>query len=376
MQQVLFRIPGLNLPIFGFGAMLFVAFLACTWVAGRRARREGIAPELIQDLAIWLFVGGILGARILYLLQEAAPPGGWNLVDFLVQLPRIWDGGLILYGSVIGGLAAYAVAYWLVFRKKGVRTLNLADVIAPSVALGVMFGRLGCFLNGCCYGQVACAACLAYPVHFPLPAPPRYALVHEGLQTAAGFTLSEQQPGDGVRVGRVEPGSAADAAGLRDGDRVVAADGVELRDPGEEARRKLAEHFHDWERGKNSLTLAVVGAAGGGERTLTFSPRTLGLHPTQLYESVSMFLLFLLLTALFPLRRREGLVMAVLMMCYAVHRSLNELLRDDPRPVGLEAYTSYFLFAAGAALAVYVLLRGRPVTTPAAPQPAPVPAAV
>jgi prolipoprotein diacylglyceryltransferase len=379
MYQVLFRVPlsRFELPIFGFGAMLCVAFVVCTWLGGRRAARAGYPPPLVQDLAICLFAGGVLGARVLYLLQEADPPPA-SLADFLLQLPRIWDGGLILYGSVIGGVLAYALAYLLYFRRRGVSTLKLADIVAPSVALGICFGRLGCFLNGCCYGQVACADCAAvYPVHFPLPAPPRYALTHAGYQTAAGFTLAADQPDDGARVGRVEPGSAADAAGLRPGDLIVRADGVDLTDGAPSPAARLDAHLvAGWPRGQNRLRLTVrhAGSAASGEpEVLTFSPRTLGLHPTQLYESVSMFLLFLLLTAYYPLRSREGLATAVLMMGYALHRSLNELLRDDPRPVGLERYFSYYLFAAGLALALALLWRG-PRVTPAPPQPAPAPA--
>src|SRR6516225_2965524 len=159
MQQILVRIPWFNVPIFGFGAMLFVAFLTCTWLAGRRARRDGIAPEHIQDLAIWLFVGGLIGARTLFLLIDAKPrPDG--VLDFLWQLPRIWDGGIILYGSIVGGFLGYLAFYWITFRKYNIPTLQLADIIAPSIVLGIALGRLGCFLNGCCYGQVACADCV------------------------------------------------------------------------------------------------------------------------------------------------------------------------------------------------------------------------
>ncbi len=74
-----------------------------------------------------------------------------------------------------------------------------------------------------------------------------------------------------------------------------------------------------------------------------------------------MSLMFLLLTAYYPLRRRQGQVMAVLMAGYGVHRYLNELLRDDPRPQGLESYTSIFLIVAGIALWVY--LQTRPAQT-------------
>lgn len=360
MQQILFRIPGLNIPIFGFGAMLCLAFLLCTWLAARRARRVGIAPEHVQDVAIWILLGGVLGARISHLLLE--PPLPANIWDFLRQLPRIWDGGLILYGSVAGGLLGYIAFYWMSFRRHGIPTLQLADVLAPSIALGIGLGRLGCFLNGCCYGQVACAACAAYPVTYPLSAPPRYALVRAGYQTAAGFTYadSDEQPRQGVRIGRVEPGSKADIAGLHAGDVVLRVNGEALDSNAGSPTEQLHILMVDgWKPGRNDLTLTVLDPFSGQSRELTIEPRTLGLHPAQVYETISMFLLFLVLLALDPLRRREGTLMAVLMMGYAVHRALNERLRDDARPEGWERYTSYFLFAAGLTLLVWVCVYGR-----------------
>src|SRR5262245_27871906 len=99
MLQVLWRIPiGQDgVPIYGFGMMLFLAFLACTWLASRRADLEGIPRDTVQDLAIWIFVGGLLGARITYLLNQ---PGQLNVWQFLKQLPLIWEGGIVFYGSV------------------------------------------------------------------------------------------------------------------------------------------------------------------------------------------------------------------------------------------------------------------------------------
>ncbi len=220
MQQVFFKLPFIDWPVYGFGLMLFLAFLACTWLASRRAERVGMTKEIIQDFTIWVFIGGLVGARVFFMYLEEAPPTG--VVDFFYRLPRIWEGGIVFYGSVIGALAAYGILYWFSFRKQGISTLKLADVVAPSVALGLALGRVGCFLNGCCYGQVACADCPVYAVHFPLSAPARYALVAEGAQTAAGFTVDEGYGGDGVKVTKVDPASAAYAAGLRDGDAIEA----------------------------------------------------------------------------------------------------------------------------------------------------------
>jgi prolipoprotein diacylglyceryltransferase len=380
MKQVLFYIPNPwfpdGLPVFGFGMMLFITFLVTTWLASRRAQREGIAKEHIENLVIWLFVGGLLGARITFLLEEAPWMG---FVNFLKQLPRIWEGGIVLYGSIMGALVGYLCAYLLIFRRFHLSTLKLADICAPSLAIGICLGRLGCFLNGCCYGQVACADCPVYAVHFPLSAPPRESLVRNGYQTAAGFTFAEDRPADkpGVVVGKVQPESPAWASGLRPGDRIVRLivllDGHEnnheINGPGE-----LTDllSFNRWPRGANKIKLEVYHAGAAEATNLPpFSPRTIGLYPTQLYESVSMFLLFLLLLAYYPFRRHDGQVMALLMMGYAVHRALNEMLRDDPRPEGFEKYTSWFVFAAG--LVLWLWLWSRPAQYRAAVKPAAAP---
>ena len=133
MWQVLFTIPVLGgIKIFGYGTMLFVAFVASINLAARRARREGLDPEVIYDLSAWVFVGGLIGARLFYVIQY------WgDRVHTIGDIFRIWEGGIVLYGSIIGGTAGF-------FLYRVVRPfplLRLLDVIAPSLALGIAIGR-------------------------------------------------------------------------------------------------------------------------------------------------------------------------------------------------------------------------------------------
>jgi phosphatidylglycerol:prolipoprotein diacylglycerol transferase len=224
------------------------------------------------------------------------------------------------------------------------------------VAVGLCLGRIGCFLNGCCYGQVACPDCATYPVRFPLTALPGEPLVKDGYQSA-GFTLAPgKDPLAGpVVVDKVVPGSAAAAAGLHPGDVIVEAGGQKVETPRDLALYVSGLRHLPENRGKTDLDLVVRPAQGGGDQRRTFTPHTLGLYPTQLFESVSMFLLFLLLTAYYPFRRRDGQVMVLLMVCYAVHRFLNELLRADPRRVEFERNSSFILFACGVGLYLWLL---------------------
>ena len=137
--------------------MMALAFLAGIWTASRRGRRGGISSEKIVDIGPWLIVGAIVGARTVYVTtywneQFAGQPFS---EIFMVQ-----HGGLVYYGGLIGA----ALAAILYARVKKLPLWKLADILAPSIALGYVFGRIGCLLNGCCYGR---ACDLPWAIHFP-----------------------------------------------------------------------------------------------------------------------------------------------------------------------------------------------------------------
>ncbi len=140
-----------------YGVMMAVAFLAGLWTASRRGVRDNIAPERTLDVGPWLIVGAIVGARTLHVVtywrEEFAGKPIWEI--FMVQ-----HGGLVFYG----GLAGASLGCILYARRKHIPLWKLADILAPSIALGYVFGRIGCFLNGCCYGR---ACTLPWAVHFP-----------------------------------------------------------------------------------------------------------------------------------------------------------------------------------------------------------------
>lgn len=150
-----------GLPLFGYGFMLFVGFSTATWFAGRRAQSVGLSPDVIWDLMMWLLIPGIIGARIIYLLQNwqrvFAGRSGPELIKAAIAL---WDGGIVFYGCIIGGV----IGMLMFCRRRSIRPLQLADVIMPSLFVGLGFGRIGCFLYGCCFG----APCqLPWAVSFP-----------------------------------------------------------------------------------------------------------------------------------------------------------------------------------------------------------------
>lgn len=135
-----------------------VAFIAGLWTASRRGLRSGIPAEKILDIGPWLIIGTIVGARAwhvaTYWQEEFAGRPFWEVF-------AVWNGGLVFYGGLIGA----TLAGILYARRNQIPVWKLADVLAPSIALGYVFGRIGCLLNGCCYGR-ACDLpwAISYPV--------------------------------------------------------------------------------------------------------------------------------------------------------------------------------------------------------------------
>jgi phosphatidylglycerol---prolipoprotein diacylglyceryl transferase len=140
-----------------YGVMVALGFLAGLWTASRRSLLQNVAPDKILDLGPWLIIGAIVGARTLYVVsywheQFAGKPLG--------EIFMVWRGGLVYYGGLIGS----SLACILYVRFKKLPLWKMADILAPSVALGHVFGRIGCLLNGCCYGR-ACS--LPWAIVFP-----------------------------------------------------------------------------------------------------------------------------------------------------------------------------------------------------------------
>jgi phosphatidylglycerol:prolipoprotein diacylglycerol transferase len=145
MHPILFEIPTPfgAFPIRLYGLMIGIGFLLGIYLASRRARKEGIDPERILDLGMYLLLAAIVGSRALYVLTALQ-----DFTDNPLEVFAIWKGGLVFYG---GFLAAAPVGIWYV-RKHGLPVWKTADVVAPYLALAHAFGRLGCFFAGCCYG--------------------------------------------------------------------------------------------------------------------------------------------------------------------------------------------------------------------------------
>jgi phosphatidylglycerol:prolipoprotein diacylglycerol transferase len=220
-----------------YGVMIALAFLTGLWTATRRARHENISGEKIADIVLWLMIGSIIGARIVYVTtywkdEFADQP--------LSEIFMIQHGGLVYYGGFIGASLA-GVIY---LRWKKMPLWKTADVIAPSIALGNVFGRIGCLLNGCCYGRV-CS--LPWAIRFP---------------------------------------SGSDGAWL--------------------------QQFNQGLVGRNDPSLLV--------------------HPTEIYDALDNFVLYLLLAWLFRHKKFDGQVFATYLIGYAVTRTIMEYFRGDYPP--------------------------------------------
>lgn len=140
--------------IYSFGLMLAIAVMLCSFLMSRDARKVGISQETIFDLVFWVILGGIVGARIFFVLLNFSDFGGDPK-----QIIMIANGGLAWQGGLILGCLA-GVMY---VRKKKLSLSMMVDLAAPYLALGQAIGRIGCFLNGCCYGRP-----VAWGVYFPV----------------------------------------------------------------------------------------------------------------------------------------------------------------------------------------------------------------
>jgi phosphatidylglycerol:prolipoprotein diacylglycerol transferase len=335
MMQELFRIPipdwvpllPREIPLFGYGLMLVIGFYLAMQVGRALARRSGIHPDIIVNVALIALVFGIAGARLSHILE--------NLDEYTRANRSVWDnfsaalnirsGGLTFYGGLIVATVA-CLAYGAM--KRAPLRLGM-DIIAPCVMIGLAFGRIGCFLNGCCYG----APCDApWAVHFPYHSNAYLDQFDKRKLNVPPELMTETDSGR-VRLKTMEEAKA---------DPVSAA--------------LLRTH-----------TPGVT--------------ESLPVHPSQLYSAVNAFLIAAVLVAYFTMQPAPGRVFALMMILKGLTRFLLEMIRAEPAVIGNLSFSmvvSIPLFLGGVVmwLAVGKLDRSRPKFDYATPTAAtPVPAA-
>lgn len=341
-----------GLPIRGYGMMVLLGVLGGTWLAIRRGRRIGLDSDSVLSLIFWMFVPGVIGARAFYVIEYWPKFHYPTLGATLAEVANFAKGGLVVYGSLIGGLIGL-IAFSV---KRRLPMMVLGDMIAPCLVLGLCFGRIGCMLNGCCFAGVCDAS---WAVTFPWGSPPFVHQVTHGQMPVFGMKLEADEVGQAV-VASVEPTGPAAKAGIRPGMIVAMVAG--FRTP---TLAEAAEALVLYSQPGKDLEVGF-GPDGPSVRFEVAEPlpRSLPVHPSQLYSAINAAVLLLLVLAIDPFCRRDGQLITFLLTLYPITRFLLEVIRTDESAVfgtGMSISQNVSIGFLAAVIALWWYVSRRPV---------------
>jgi phosphatidylglycerol:prolipoprotein diacylglycerol transferase len=144
MYPILFKFGPLT--IHTYGVLVATGFLLGLGFAVRQAKKEGIPSYKIVDLGFYILLSAIIGSRLFFIFINTS-----HYIKNPLDIFKLWEGGLVFYGGI---LFAVPTVIWYA-KKNGLALWSMADVFAPSIAIGHSIGRIGCFFAGCCYGKPA-----------------------------------------------------------------------------------------------------------------------------------------------------------------------------------------------------------------------------
>ncbi len=279
--------------------MMVCGFITAIWIIRRLSRHITPDPQLITNAALYSLIAGVVGSRVYYVVHYYE-----HFIENPLDVFAIWNGGLELLGGVI--LAIIVIVSFLIYHKLPIR--QYIDILAIGLMAALTFGRLGCFLYGCCHGK---------PTDFPI-----------SVRFPYDSLAYNSQVNPDTQRDRTEPHLS-----IPDDYFFVDANGL----------RHLLPKEH--------LTGDQLDAVGKGGQH-----RCLPVHPTQLYSSFNAAMICLVLFLLF--RRAQaaqkagkpkfltapGSVFATMFVIYGIHRFLMEYLRDDnPYELGLPLTSAQLL---------------------------------
>lgn len=337
----------LGLAVRGYGVMLLLGVCSGVALAVYRAKQKGIDPDHIFGVAPWAIVAGIVGARLFYVIEYRDSYISNGQLEWSEVL-RFFQGGLVVFGSIIGG---FPVFVWYCWKNK-ISFPRFADALIPCLFIGLFFGRIGCLMNGCCYGGRCEEA--PWALHFPSGSPVYLEQLTRG--DLIGITVQEGPAGQ-LQVQSVRRGSLADRAGIQAGEIVR----------GIQAMPAAAAAADDSLPADDQSRLSVQADIGG--RLYRWSAdelpqAALPVLPAQVISSIGALLIALMLIALTPAIKIDGLLATIGFAAYSVARFLLEFVRsDEPGQFGtsltISQIVSIGVLAASVTVAAYLIYQSR-----------------
>lgn len=377
--------PGHGLPIRGYGTFLLLAIFSSFSLLTYLGRKKNLTVDQIFSLATWSVVSGILGARIFYVVEywremlRWSDDGTLNLFASIFSTLNFVDGGLVVFGSIIGG----TIGALLFMRLNRLPIFSTFDAMAPAMFLGIAIGRIGCLMNGCCFGGICDAP---WAITFPEGSPAHFHQIGQGETFYFGLILRDENAPSGenrVVIREVQLNSDADKNGLKKGMLIKSVAGLIHGQyypvPIDTALNTLGtiQELHEkYEAEKIRFDVEIPPNILANDQTLQKSfvagptPSTVRpVHPTQLYSSTAAFcgcLILLLLGRLKFYRQRDGLTLATFLILYGVGRFIIEIIRTDEASffdTGLTVSQNVSI----AAVVIGLVLAGFLLRKPAAP---------
>jgi len=286
MHPELFEIPLIHLTVRSFGLMMVIGFLLGFYLLGKLGRKISSNPQLITNLALYCLIAGVVGARVFYVVHHFD-----QLQNPWTSMFAVWQGGLEFYGGVI--FAIPVIVLYSRYYKLPIRPC--LDIVAIALMLGLSFGRLGCFLNGCCFGK---PTELPWAVRFPYGSFAYFSQINANPE--------RNRPDPRLKLPHNEYSIYVDTTG-----------------------KSYPKAFEELtEEQKVEVTKGKY--------------RSLRIHPTQLYSSANAAFLCLLLYLFWRISQRAadagntpmlftrpGQTFALAFILYGITRFLIEYLRDD-----------------------------------------------
>jgi phosphatidylglycerol---prolipoprotein diacylglyceryl transferase len=314
MRPELISIPFINFSMPSYGLMMVLGFMSAILLARYNARKLGQDPEHITNFAVYAMVAGVLGARVFHVIHY------WdNYRDNPSEVFAIWNGGLEFLGGFIGALAIMIIY----FRRKKLPVLKFLDALAPALMLGLAFGRVGCFMNGCCFGA---------PTELPW---------------AVRFPAVNYHPGP---IGGCDKDDAHYKSPFRYSpafDCQITTD--QQRRPGQPPLVTLPDEYYEgYTNGKGQWVNSKKDVPAGKEKDFFPVPKhpsqltseqltklqdgtyqMIPVHPTQIYSVLNALFWALVLFLLMRLGRYDGWLFGLMLIFYGVTRFGLEALRAD-----------------------------------------------